>query len=491
MVKLPRFTENALKLVAGRVLSQGISVLVAPIVVRLFAPEIFGVAALFTAISGVIGVVVCLGYDRSILLPKTNEEASNLLGLSLFFVLIITGISVLSIFFAGDAIAKLLNSQELRQYFWLLPVSVFVNGIFLVLNYWSSRTKHFGRLSVVGVISSVVSQGTKLGAGFAGIVSGGALIGATILGRTISTFVLGVQIWRDNRYLFKANIRWKKMIAGLKRHKKFPIYNTWSALLNIAAQQIPAVMLSFYFSPKVVGFYALGLMVLNTPMRLVGQAIAQIFFQKISDEHNRTGNLSEVVEEVFKRLVSFGIFPILLLSIIGKDVFIVAFGARWGEAGCYVQILGIWIFFAFIFSPISTLYIVLEKQWYGLVFNAVLFIVRAISLICGGLMGDVRIALIFFSGTSAIVYLFMTLWLLLCVNISLFNVAKIFLKNTVLCIPALSIVALCKFCFDLTPLRLVLIGIIVSLPYYFILVTQDRELQKPISLLRRKFGFLK
>ncbi len=156
-----------------------------------------------------------------------------------------------------------------------------------------------------------------------------------------------------------------------------------------------------------------------------------------------------------------------------------------------MQILGIWIFFVFISSPISTLFAVLEKQSYGLFFNIILFVTRAISLIWGGLIGDARIALILFSGTGAIAFLAMTFWLLSCANVSLFRALNIFSKNTVLCIPMLSIVALCKFYFDLVPIWVILIGIIGSLPYYLIVVKQDRELQKPIRLLIRKFGFVK
>ncbi|MBW1834318.1 MAG: oligosaccharide flippase family protein, partial [Deltaproteobacteria bacterium] len=404
------FASNVLKLVTGSVFAQGLGVLVAPIVARLFAPEAFGVAALFTSITGIMGVVACLRYELAIMLPKTDEEAANLLAVSLFFVFIITGISVLIIFFAGDVIVGLLNSPDLKKYLWLVPITVFVTGIFTALNYWNSRTKHFGRLSIARVVSSVVAQTTKLGAGFAGFVSGGVLIGTGILGQIVSTVVLGGQIWRDDRHLFKASIRWKKMIAGMKRHKKFPIYNTWSALLNTASQQLPTIMLAFYFSPKIVGFYALGKTVLSMPMNMVGGAVAQVFFQKASEAHNRTGNLSQVVEEVFKRLVSLGIFPILLLTLIGEDFFIVAFGARWAEAGVYMQILGLWIFFQFISSPISTLFAVLEKQHYGLFFNSILLVTRAMSLIIGGMTGDVKFTLFLLASTGVACYGSLCFW---------------------------------------------------------------------------------
>jgi O-antigen/teichoic acid export membrane protein len=485
------FAANVLKLVTGSVFAQGLGVLVAPIVARLFAPEAFGVAALFTSITGIISVVACLRYELAIMLPKTDEEAANLLGLSLFFVLIITAISALIIFFAGDVIVNLLNSPELSKYLWLVPLAVFVTGIFTALNYWNSRTKHFGRLSIARVISSGVEQTTKLGAGFAGFVSGGVLIGTGVLGRIVSTFVLGGQIWRNDRRLFKANIRWEKMIAGLKRHKKFPIYNTWSALLNTASQQLPAIMLAFYFSPKVVGFYALGKTVLSMPMNMVGGAVAQVFFQKASEAHYRTGNLSKVVEEVFKRLVSLGIFPILLLTLIGEDLFIVAFGARWAEAGMYMQILGLWIFFQFISSPISTLFAVLEKQHYGLLFNTVLFVTRAASLIIGGMTGDVKFTLFLFASTGVACYGFLCFWLISKAGLPVMRALYYIVKYSIYSSPLLIVIALAKWSLGVQEMGVLLLGLCCLFVYYLLVMRQDKELRKPIDMIFQRVGFIK
>ena len=483
------FAGNILKLVTGSVFAQGIGVLAAPIIARLFAPEAFGVAALFVSITGVIGVVACLRYQLAIMLPKTDEEAANLLGLSLFFVLIITGISAMIIFFAGNVIAKSLSSPELKKYLWLIPAAVFINGIFLALNYWNSRTKHFGRLSVARVISSVVVQITTLGAGFAGFVSSGILIGTAILGKVVSTSVLGGQIWHNDRHLFRASVRWNKMIAGLKRYKEWPIFSTWSGFLNAVSQQLPVWILAFYFSPKIVGFYALGRTVLGVPMSLIGDAVGKVFFQKAAETRSRTGDLPRLVEEVFNRLQSLSIFPILVMTVIGRDLFIVAFGDRWAEAGFYVQIIGFLAFFQFISSPISTLFSVLEKQRSALFFNIILLTTRTVSLICGGLTGDPRIALALFSGSGVIVYAIFTSWILSIAGVSLSKMFKLLLKYAGISIPVLSIVVLAKWIVGISPLWVVFSGIISSILYYIIILKKDQIFQKYFQILKKRLGF--
>ena len=484
------FSVNILKLVTGSIFAQGLGVLVAPIVTRLFAPEAFGVAALFASISGIIGVVACLRYELSIMLPKTDEEAVNLLGVSLFFVLIITGASAFVIFYAGDVIVNLLNSPGLKRYLWLIPISVFVSGIFLPLNYWTSRTKHFGRLSIARVVSASTVQTTKLGLGFAGFISGGVLICTAILGQIASTVVLVGQIWRDDRHLFMMSIRWKKMVAGMKRHKNFPLYNSWSAILNSASHKLPVLFLAFYFSPEVVGFYALGITVLSMPMNMVGGAVAQVFFQKASEVRNHTGDLSHVVEEVFKRLVSLGIFPALLLALIGKDLFAVVFGARWAEAGMYMQILGLCIFFQSISSPISALFAVLEKQHYALFFNILLFVTRSASLIIGGMTGNIIFTLFLFASTGVACYGLLCFWLIAKAGLPVTRAIRQILKFTLYASPMLIITSLAKWSFGIRETGILLLATFFTLVYYVLVMMLDKELRKPTYMLFQRTGFI-
>ncbi len=485
------FASNVLKLVTGSMFAQGIGVLAAPIIARLFAPEAFGIAALFASITGIINVVVCLRYELAIMLPGSDEEAANLLGVSLCFVLMITGASALVVFFMEALCAIPLDAKELGRYIWLIPPAVLINGAFVALNYWCSRTKRFASLSVAKVGSAVVAQGTKLGCGFAGFTSGGALIGAGILGQIVSTSILGARIWRTDRHVFKSGVRWAGMISGLKRYKNFPVYGSWSALLNTASHQLPAFTLVYFFSPEIVGFYALGQMVISAPMNLVGGSIAKVFYQKASEAHNQTGSLADVVESVFRRLVSLGIFPILLLTLIGKDFFVAAFGARWAEAGVYMQILGPQMFFQFISSPVSTLFSVLEKQHYGLLFNGVLFGARAASLIVGGVTGDVRFTLFLFAGAGVACYSFLCFWLISKAGVPFKRALYCIVKYTLYSGPLLIVIALARFSLGVRDPGVLLLVLFCSLVYCFLIARQDRALGEPVRMLFRRMGCIK
>jgi len=397
------FAADVFKLVTGTTLAQVVTILASPLLTRLYGPEAFGFLALFTSITSIIGVIVCMRYEMAIMLPKTDREAVNLLGLSLLCVVIVSGLTVPALYFGGDALLSLLHASGLGPYLILVPPFVFVSGVFLALNYWNSRTKHFGRLSIARITSSFTTTGTQLGAGFAGYATGGSLIGASLVGSSVSTAVLGGQIWRDDRTLLRESISWKGMLDGLKRYKKFPLIDSVSALLNTVSWQLPVFLLSAFFSPAVVGFYALGFRVLHLPMSLIGSAIAQVFFQRAAEAH-RSGGLAFLVQSIAEVLLKIVVFPVMLLVIVGPEIFSFVFGDIWGEAGIYVQILSIWVIFWFLYSPLSTIYVVLEKQRLGLGFNIVNLSTRFLSLLIGGIAGSVYLALALFSFLGVVVY---------------------------------------------------------------------------------------
>jgi O-antigen/teichoic acid export membrane protein len=343
------------------------------------------------------------------MLPEGDEEAANILGVSLCSILLVTAATTLIIVFASDTIVRLVNSKQLGKYLWLIPITVFFSGLLLALNYWNSRKKHFGRLSTAKVVSSTTTQTTRLGLAFSGHTSSGVLIATNILGRVISAFVLAGQVWLDHRILFKKAIRWKRMLSASKRYSKFPIIDIWGALLNTVSWQLPALLLSVLFSPIIVGYYALSNAVIRLPMSMIAGAIGQVFYQKTCEAKN-AGEHADIVQNVYRRLVAIGLFPMLILCLIGQDLFVILFGNNWSEAGLYTQILAPWMFFTFISSPLSTLFATFERQGSALIIHFIIFFTRLLSLYVGALLGSVYTALALFTITGVFVYSGLAIW---------------------------------------------------------------------------------
>jgi lipopolysaccharide exporter len=397
------FGSDVLKLVTGTVFAQGISIVLSPFLTRLYGPSAFGVWAIFSSITSIVGVVACLRYEVTIVLPERDEDGASLLGASLL-TLTVTSLACLGAVLAGRSlIVSILKAPEIAPWLYLVPVAVFVNGVVLALSSWLGRRRRFGLLSSARVGASATSSAVQLGLGYAGAATSGSLIASSIAGTSVSGVVLGTSIVRVDGKTLRLGFRWKRLREGMHRYREFPKYGALSVLLNTISWQLPAIMLQRFFSAEVVGLYALGNRLLRLPMDLLGGAISQAFFPRAAVARTE-GTLASVVEAAYRRLVTVSLAPTLVLGLVASDIFQIVFGARWIEAGVYTQILSLWTFFWFISSPLSSLFSVLEMQGFGLKLNVVILTTRFLSLAAGGLMGSPRFALGLFAATGAIVY---------------------------------------------------------------------------------------
>jgi len=169
-------------------------------------------------------------------------------------------------------------------------------------------------------------------------------------------------------------------------------------------------------------------------MGLLGIAIQQVFFQKISEVKNGNGpgDVKVIVKEVYKKLILLGVFPMILLLILGEEIFTFAFGKNWYISGVYVKILIPWIFLVFLSSPISTLYSVYDKQGVWFTFSIILLISRVVALVIGGTHGSPEYALALFSFTGVIFWLWNNAYLLNLAGISKRESVEVLIKYTMI-----------------------------------------------------------
>jgi lipopolysaccharide exporter len=478
------FAADVLKLASGTATAQVVSVLSAPLLAHLFLPAAFGDAALFVAITGVISSIVGMRYELSIVLPERDEEAVNAMAVSLCFVVIVTGITTLLSFTAGMPLLRILHAEELSSYLWLIPVMVLLNGIYATLSYWSVRKNYFGHFTVSQVVSTVFFVVAQLAAGLAGHGTRGTIIYATVGAAAVSTVILLTTSWWPWAKLFLSNVRWEPMIAMLKRYASFPKFSTGSELLHTISMLLPTFFLAAFFSPTIVGFYAMGNRLLRIPVNLIGTNVATVFFQRVAEAKN-AGNVRASVERVYWYLSALTVFPCLLLCLIGKDVFVLTLGSKWAEAGVYTQILSPWLLFWFVSIPLGTALSVLEKQALELRLIIMIVITRVISLAIGGaVFHDARWTLGLFSATGALVFAHYCFVVLRQCDIPVRRIIQIMCDNVAMFIPAGIVVAVLKYAVSARPLVIVAVSTVLIGLYYLNLIRTDATVR---SLLN---GFL-
>ena len=192
------------------------------------------------------------------MLPERKDDSYNLFTLSFIFASITSLITAILVLFFFEPLSNLFHIQQLANISWILSSFIFLSSAYNILNLWNTRSKKYGRLSIVRIFTSVITLVAQLIIGFLGILNDKGLIISAFIGQFIATFSLGALIFSEEAKSLKQEVTWIKLSQMLGRYKKFPIYSTPSSLLNIISWQIPSFFLSFFFSTTVAGFYDLG-----------------------------------------------------------------------------------------------------------------------------------------------------------------------------------------------------------------------------------------
>ncbi|MCF8218595.1 MAG: oligosaccharide flippase family protein [Bacteroidales bacterium] len=416
-----QFVRQVLTLLSGASIAQALPILVSPLLTRLYSPEAFGLLAVFMMLVNVFTVASSAKYEQSIMLADNERDANHLMAFSIWISL---GMSVLlmTLFtLFNSSISRILNAPGISPWLYVVPAVIFFRGIFQIFEVYSSRQKRFRGISVNRVLQRSVSSGSQVGLGFLGLEAAGL-----ILSSLAGSFIGAVGMSRSNlksKGLFK-NISRKHIWKLAGRFKKFPKYTLPGTFINTMSFQLPVFLLTSFFSSVIVGFYSLADRILMIPMRLLGRSVSQVFYQRANEYKNDKVKLSQITYEVYKKLLLTGIIPLSLVIVFGDHLFGLIFGEQWYTAGQYAQVLGIWVLFNFISSPMSRLFVVLEKQEKSLVVQIVLFFFRLAPFLLGvALYDDALQVLMLYAMVSGVFWLGFCFYLL---NMAGVNLKKAF-----------------------------------------------------------------
>jgi O-antigen/teichoic acid export membrane protein len=480
---MSNFIGNVLKLVSGSVASQILGILLVPLITRIYSPDDMGVFQLFVAVSGILVIFSTFSYQFAIMLPKTEEDSANIFILSSILVTFISLLIAVAVIIFPEEIEYIIeyifHTPGSSKYLIYLPVIVFFNGLFFVQNYWLSRKLRFGVIAGSRVLNTLSTKVLQLIPFWS--VSPLGLIAGYALGYGLADLVMLKGVREDLKVFRKVSV--KKIKEMAIEYKNFPLFSSWSMLANTISPQVPTFLLAYFYSTSVVGYFSLANQVVNMPMGLIGTAIQQVFFQKISEvkNGNENGDMKTIVSEVYKKLILVGIFPMILLLILGEEIFTFAFGKSWYISGTYVKILVPWIFLVFLASPISTLYSVFEKQKVWFTYSMALLISRFVALAIGGVYAkSPEFSLGLFSLTGAIFSLWNNAYLLNLVGISKRESLEILVKYTAVGI-VVSIPLILLEILSASFYVIMLAAVIITPIYYGITLRDDPAFKKIFS----------
>ena len=472
-MKQNSFIKDILTLSSVPLLSQLLGFFLTPIITRIYAPEDFGVLNSFASIVAFLGVFSTLAYHSSILLPKKDRKAFDMLIICLISTCFFTVLSFLFILIFQDFILTALNIQDLKQYLLLIPVFIFLHGLYQTLRFWNTRFKRFKSIAASKVGEVITNKSTVLSLGLNGYNNFGSLIYGVLFASIIKNILLILDFNKYNSKFKKINF--SDIKHGLKRYIKFPKYSLWSELLSRTPALIIVYFILKFFDSSVLGYYGLSIMVLTLPTVFITSSIMEAFSPRAA-EAKHTNNHVDLMKKIYERVVSLTIFPFLILAIYGDVLFQYLFGLEWFESGIIAQILVFRIFCEIIFNPIISLTVIIEKQEMNLIRRILNISVITISLLLGGYYQNYYVAFFLMSFSQGIVTSLIAIYLMKIMKIrmkEMFSKTKYYLK--LISIFAISLICV-KINFEISFIVLFLGILILTMLYYYMVFAHDKIL---------------
>lgn len=368
-----KLIQSVSVLAGGTAFAQLITILIMPILTRMYSPDQFGVLAVYSACLAIITGVACLRLDIVIPIPKSDDDAINILAISVC-IAAVTSLLVLFILaccpfsFIGNV-----GGGLLVDYIWLIPVGIFLGGIYSALQYWSIREKKFLIIAKSKVSQAGLSSTTQLLMGYFGSTGLGLLIGQMLQNGGGSIYLL-TRLWRDLKsYIGKITIQ--SMFRVFKEFRRYPQISTFESLANSAAIQLPIIIISGMILGREIGFLMLSLKVMQVPVALIGGSLGQVFLSAAPDAY-RDNKLQLIALNTIRGLIRIGVGPLIMIGVLAPYLFEYVFGQDWRDAGVYVTWMLPWILFQYLSSPLSMVLHVVGRQHYAFVLQVFGLLVR-------------------------------------------------------------------------------------------------------------------
>lgn len=329
------FVRNARVMLLGFALAQAMPLLASPFLTRLYAPEAFGLQALFVSWATVLTVVATMRLDLALVLATDEREAGQLTGLVLVQLGVLLGLLVVLAMVFAPTVARWSGQEGHVLWIWsLLPmvaglVAVQVSGGLL------AREKRFGPVSRGQVVNQF------------GYLMLAILVGATTasvegltLAKLFGQLAAALMLLMAVRNLFGAvSLPPPSEWSGLwSRFKPFVLFNTPYSLIGVAGREMPIFAFMAIAATASAGFYGLARTLLGAPATLMAASLSQVFYRE-AVEHRGTDQLRALTGSLLGLTTRSSAPLFAFVAVWGDVAFSMVFGGNWETAGRYAMIL--------------------------------------------------------------------------------------------------------------------------------------------------------
>jgi len=404
------FLRNVFTLVSASGIAQAISLLIYPVLTRIYEPAEHGLFSLYLSIITITAIISTGKYELAIMIPRKEKDGAGLTLLAVLLSLAFSFLLLVFIAFFHGSIPGWLGNEHLAPWLFFIPLSTFLVAMFQALTYWSNRKKAYRAIAGANLGQSVINSAVKLSASKA-LSNGGGLMTGAIVGQVAGAIIYTSRLFREGIGVFRS-VRFPDLKRLAKEHQFFLRFSMLHKLINNFSSSLPVFVFSLYFGADIVGFFGFGFMLLNRPMNMLSGSFTKVFSQKVIAMHNEGEKIYSDVRKFVLRMAAVASIPFLVVVLFGPWLVTVIFGDNWYASGVYMQIFTPWLFMVFLSSPLMFIADMVSRQRKAMLLEVIKFLLRIAALTTGVALNNVYIALALFSGSSFLVVSYSLYWYL-------------------------------------------------------------------------------
>lgn len=321
-------------MMALTLVGQGLYVIAAPFIGRLYTPVEVGYFGLFITIVSTLGLFACGLYDLAIPTAKDEAEAESLSVVCIIFGI---GLGILSgLIFATIAASSVFSNFNLPAWSGVLVFFAIVAQSWVILGQgWAIRK---GRVLAIGQSHVLMHASRSLLQVAGGLVLPlwPVLAAGEIVSRCIQAGHMAIGGLTARIIQFDA----RRMLCVIRANRRYPMIFGPAFILDSIGFLVQTAMLGALFGAVEMGQYFLMKRTLDLPVAFAFRSLSDAFFER----------QIVLARDESKKLVMFFIKSAMGLAILGglvfsplifwgRELFILFYGPAWGLAGLLAAIM--------------------------------------------------------------------------------------------------------------------------------------------------------
>jgi O-antigen/teichoic acid export membrane protein len=404
------FAQQFMTVIAGRVVAQVVIVATVPILTRIYSPEHLGVLSLLMGIASMARPLLTLRYEQALPQAVDEAEAGTLVGLALALAggILLIGLPVAVVM--GPWVAETYEAPELR---WLVPALIPLLAGQVVGNLgnqWASFRQTFMPTAIHAGLSQIVRRALPVPLGLTILPNPYGLFVGALLAPWLGAIPLMRAFGRDIRQHLTFDRARLRVVAHTYRN--FPIHLTGVSLLNMLSSAAPALVIGYFWSVREVGLFGQAYALFALPAGLFIEAAARAFYPRLAKDDRKGNAVPTLMRRFLMVLVDLTIYPMGVIAVIGPDFFAFVLGESFRASGEMARLIVPWTVMWVLFSPLSVIINVRQRQRALLKQTMVLTVLRVTVLVGFSALGDLHWAIMSFSLVIAAFMVGQLIWTL-------------------------------------------------------------------------------